>query len=670
MEEVNKDMITEGPRVIQLFEKALQPQSTPFLSTTELLSVLEGVSVSHALEHIIGELLLRLWLFRARRSTRLSSALYSFVRPELRDAFVRIERGLNPNLAPEPNMQENKAWRFFVERATNFIRADGVVAMTVGRDHPEALAVPFRFMSDLPRDAKVQDASGRILSKWSNQIRLLQREWNEDLGIQLQIDVPHYMTPQGSSLALPVVLAKAMRVGRLPQFQALSILATGSFVGGCLRRINRKRAKGALATDIGAVFVAPGTDNSAEQIGIPYDMPLNDVIEFLNAEFATRGFGAMTPQQANDAIRNLQKEIHEGRTSLSAAARSLKRYAALLEQSKSKISAGAILRTHVLHGGIANHMGNPEEARSESSLAQACATNLRNPRAYVEAVANEVVALTDLGSLIEAETAARGLLRWVSDEMSGDEREQLWCEMIATGVLGGQPLLQRALQGVACGEEALNLLMRARAIAEELEAPSEIGRDSSQIVLWHALLKPEEAESAFLAAITLIDKLDRAETRVSRAYLQNARFLGAYRLLLTTGNISGGFQKWELPDDRVAYEGWPYATALKYRGALYADTGDTACAQADFSKSVGILCSSTSPLLNFIGATTALQAAESLGVKSARGARMLRFALQAFETNRKSEPANSSSPWIQRSLGLINNAINSALPHPQLTFRY
>lgn len=663
-------MIIGRLRVIDLFEKALDARIVPFLSTTELLAVLEKVPVSqHLLEPVIGELLLRLWLYRARRPSAFSDALYTVVPQDLRDAFVLIERGLNPNLAPDATIHENAAWRFFVGRATDFIRADGVIALTVGRAKPEALAAPFRFKSHLDAGAKVQDVAGRVLATWSKRIELLEQEWEEDFGIQLQVEVPESMTPQGSSFALPVVLAKAMRVGRLPQYESLSVIATGSFVGGRLRRINRKQAKSALAAHMGAVFVAPGTGKGSEHIGIPFDMPLSEVIDFMNVEFATRGFGAMTPRQADNAIRNLQKEIHEGRTSLSAAARCLKRFSALLDHGASKTDDGAILRTHLLYSGIANHTGVPQEAYSESSLAQTSALKLRNHRAYVEAVANKIVALTDLGSLVEAECIARKLLQWVTDEMVGDDRELLWCEMIATGVLGGQPLLQLALSGTECGDDALHLLTRARAIAVELEAASEIARDSAQIVLWHALLRPKETESAYSEADTLISRLDRAETRVSRTYLKNARFLGAYRRLLTSGEITEGFRKWDLPDCRVACDAWPYATALKYRGALYAAAGAENLAHSDFTNGVKRLSLSASLLLNFIGATAALQAAESLGIRSAEGARMLKLAVRAFEANQKSQ-SNGADPWIQRSLGLTDGSADSAIPHPQLTFRY
>lgn len=664
-------MIINRLRVIDLFEKALDTRIVPFLSTGELLAVLEKIPVSqHLLEPVIGELLVRLWLYRARRPSALADALYSFVPQELRNVFVLIERSVNPNLAPDETIQENAAWRFFVGRATDFIRADGVIALTVGRAKPEALAAPFRFKSHLDAGAKVQDVAGRVLVTWSKRIEVLEQEWEEDLGIQLQVEVPECMTPQGSSFALPVVLAKAMRVGRLPQFQSLSVIATGSFVGGRLRPINRKQAKSTLAAHMGAVFVAPGTGKGSEHIGIPFDMPLNEVIDFMNVEFATRGFGAMTPRQADNAIRNLQKEIHEGRTSLSAAARCLRRFSALLDHGASKTDDGAILRTHLLYSGIANHTGDPKDACSESSLAQTCALKLRNHRAYVEAVANEIVALTDLGSLVEAESVARNLLKWVTDEMVGDDRELLWCEMIATGVLGGQPLLQLALSGTECGEEALHLLTRAHAIAMELEAASEIARDAAQIVLWHALLRPKETESAYSEADALISRLDRAETRVSRTYLENARFLGAYRRLLTSGEITEGFEKWDLPDCRVAHDAWPYATALKYRGALYAAVGVENRAQSDFTSGVKRLSSSTSPLLNFIAATAALQAAESLGMSSAKGAWMLKFAGRAFQANQKSQSNGAADPWIRRSLGLANDTTDSALPHPQLTFRY
>jgi tetratricopeptide (TPR) repeat protein len=636
-----------------------------------MVSLLKKFPISQiVLDRVVGELLVRLWLYGARRSSSLSEALYALIPQELRDAFVLVSPGQDPIVAPICNVEENQAWRYFVERATNFRRAHGVVAMTVGLEQPEALAVPFQFKPNMPSGTKVQDATGHVLATWSRQITKLEKQWDEDLGIELQVDVPEYVRPRGSSLALPIVIAKAMRVGRLPQAQALEFIATGQFSNGCLRQINRKQAKSDLAAKMGAVFVAPGKAKSVEQIGIPYDMPINNVIEFLNEEFAKRGFGVMTLQQINEAIRNLQKEIREGRTSLSAAARFLRRYSKRLDESVSKTHAGAILRTQVMRGEIANHTGHPDEALSASSFAQMRALEARDHCAYVEAAANQVVALTDLGCLVEGEAVGRELLRWVKKEMVGDEREQLRSEMVAAGVLGGQVLLQLALRGAPYDSEALELLSRALEIAQELEVAAEIARDSAQIALWHALLRPEQSEAAYAEANIRMSRHDRAETRVSRAYLQNARFLGGYRRLLTAGKITTGFETWELPDSGVGHDSWLNATALKYRGTLYAAAGSERRAEKDFMESVKKLSASTSPLLNFIGATAALQAAESFGVKPQKGARMLKFARRALQASQKSQSHDVVKPWIQRSLGLSNGALESVQPHPQLIFRY
>ena len=661
---VMKDECMES--FVELFERARHAERLAFFSESQLAKLLRHQTLPATIVSLLtGEILLRQWLYIGDASEWVSTVFEQQVNPELRAAFDETKKQSEPRSNRNFEQAEDRAaWGYFVRRSRLFVDADGVIALLVGRN--EAVALPFHLQPLLPHNARARALGGESIAEWNREICALEQECGEDLGFSVDAELPAQV--EGGSFALAVVLARARVRGKVPAFHPLRVLATGAFRGGRLETVEGVQVKAALAVRMGAIFVAPAAGTIALDPGIKPD----NVADILNRELMARGIGTLSPRQSLVAIKSLENEVHFGRTSLVDAASRLRRCMDAFElEPSSPFVAEAQVRACVLRAAIANHTGNPDRAREEIARARLLAKAGQKSRLYVEAIAHEVVTLTDLGFIDEAERLGRELLTYVKDEIDGDS-EQLRCEMIASGALGGQSLLQAALRGRACGDESLKLLRHSLKLAEQLEEAREICRDAVQVVLWHALLKPESIEGEFLKAQEILARQSPADNSVSRAYLLRARFLGAYRRLLSQQTITTGFEKWLLPEPNNGHASWVRATALKYRGALHAAAGATKSASEDFAAATSLLSIESSPLLRLIGGTAALQASESLqraGVAAA--AHFLDKAAEIFREFRyHPEPALCGDAWEQRCDGLRRGVAPSALPNPQACFAY
>ncbi len=656
-----------------LYLRARNSESLALFSDSQLARLFrhEGLPRSNAAS-VAGEVLLRRWLYRGSLPECLIPVYQERLNANLRSEFAKLvsddrieELRKNPFPADDDN---HSSWIVLQRRIQRFLSADGIIPVVLGRNGVEAIPLPFRFRRHLPKESRVRDLAGRAVHCWCCTLDTLENECNEDLGFVINVVLLSQLRRlEDDSFALPIIVARARTCGRIPEFPPLRLLATGVFKAGLLEKPKGIMPKALLAANMGALFAAPSTGD----VKLPIGIQIRDLPAELEARLSPLDIVRLKPRQALRAIRVLEEEVSSGQVTLADAERRLDRYEkACPEECSTSFASEARLHALVLRGAIANHKGNPGEAHNWGEQAKAAAVALKHPRLYVDACAHNVVSLTDLGFLTEAEAAGRELLAWVKVEMQGGAGERTWAEMVASGVLGGQALLHRALSGAACDTESLGFLKRALELAEELEDPPGICRDVVQIAGWHALLSPQASEDAFLDADEALGRFALEVKAVSRAYLLRNRFLGAYRRLLLTQEITEGFEKWELPPSGVGHHSWVYATTLKYRGTLYAARGRTDEAISDFRNSTGILSKQAPPLLRLIGATAAIQAAESLKKRDAHLAtELLEEACSIFcNFHNTAGPALSGAVWEERCRGLKNGAALSSLPNPQRSF--
>ena len=157
----------------------------------------------------------------------------------------------------------------------------------------------------------------------------------------------------------------------------------------------------------------------------------------------------------------------------------------------------------------------------------------------------------------------------------------------------------------------------------------------------------------------------------SKAFFIRNRWLSAYRAHLEGNHLDWTSFEDELPDER---SGWLWSLSLKYRGTLRAVAGKIDAARDDFSQAIVLLKQiDSNPLLAFIGATAALQAAESVMANdpeqsSAHIAAALPV-IDAFDGWFMADKLDASQ-WRARADAILACQSLVDVPNPQLHYLY
>ncbi len=687
-----KDQLRRDPRCAVLF---LDTELTCLLASPPIDP---GLSVP-----LIGEGLLRLWLYDQRCPTGLRDTVQHAAGPRLLDALdqrlsnVRhgpVSGDTWNDLADDPSLVDEwarAAWSYACQRAREYRNAHGIIALVGGASAAEAIALPFTLTGGEETPGTIRDADGREITQWTLAVGKLTGLVNgSTFRVVLRChDGPRTRSLEGGSFALAVLAALQREKGIIADYDPLDVLFTGDLdAAGSLLNVSGIPAKTQLAQRLGiSLFVYPGTiQKSPDRLAIPPGTPARECIDRIARHLDALGMDSLNARQANQRIRELKNEIHEGLLPLEQAVRRLDRYESVFHgEPGSEYANEGMIYAAMLRGAMANHGGDPETGRGHLHRAAQLAQQSKNPLVQMHSLGNMIVSLTDLGLLDEAENEARDLLKWVSTEFHGNTEEKIEARMVAAGVLGGQPLLQKALADPSLAAESLELLGQALDNARQLQQNPEIARDASQIALWYALLDPLNAP----AQIEIAQREIRAcgkDGDVSEQFLCNYRFLAAYRAILGNfpRNLHGGttsvssadnlpdmfrcFTDWPLPQA----EDWLLGTALKCRGCLHAVAGHADGALADFEQACAKLGHGNQVLIRFIGATAALQAADSL--RLTHPAKSKDFAQQAhavFESIKDILYGPHRDPsWIARARILAKGADPQGTDNPQLRYRY
>lgn len=633
-----------------LLVRACNPEAPALVSDSQLALLFSCENLPMEIEAALsGEILFRLWLYRGEGSPSLNADVQARINPALREAFGQRKdadglREIEQNPFPE-HSSSRTAWAVYSRRVASFLRADGLIPVLVGATGDEAVPIPFLFRPGLPAEIKVMDAGGCILENWSRSVCRLEAECVSGLGFVIDTHVgteaEHF---GGGSFALPVLIAKLRAEGDLPDFYPLRLLASGVVRTGALEPARGLEAKAALARRIGAQFLSVGD----AQDEIPVGTQMQRLREAVFSRLQIVALQKLTPRQLRDAIRLLGEEVRNGQITLTTAERRLSWHREALKSiGAGGLGSEARLLALSLQGAICNHKGDADLAARLNAEAREEALRMKNPRAYVEASANQVVSFTDLRLLSQAEDLGRRLLSWVRTEMQGSEEDRKRAEITAAGALGGQPLLHAALAGGSGGQESLELLEHALQLALEIEDGREVCFDAVQVAGWHALLKPATADQAFHEAHKRLSRFPKASHEVSMAYLLRVRFLGAYRHWLATDQVAPGFETWDLPPRKVSHLSWVLATALKYRATLFAANGQFNNAASDFKDAASLLERQAPPVLRFISATASLRAFLSLRQGDPQLAEMfLKGAENVFTAFERSSPGFGAQGWL------------------------
>jgi hypothetical protein len=397
-----------------LFLRACNPEGPALFSDSQLALIFSCENLPAEIEAALsGEILLRLWLYKGEGSPSLNANVQARINPALREAFGQRRdsdglREVEQNPFPE-HSSSRTAWAVYSRRAASFLRADGLIPVLVGAAGDEAVPIPFLFRPGLPAEIKVMDAGGCILENWSRSVCRLEAECVSGLGFVIETHVgaeaEHF---EGDSFALPVLIAKLRAEGALPDFHPLRSA-----------RVRRCAAQASLES----CWWAGGEGGPRPANGCP--VFVRGWRRGRNSRAAHRFNGCVrrfsrgckmlrcrnSPQrQLRDAIRLIGEEMRSGQITLETAELRVSWHREALESIGAEgLGSEARLLALSLQGSISNHKGDADLAARLNREAREEALRMKNPRAYVEASANQVVSLTDLRLLSEAEDLGRTL---------------------------------------------------------------------------------------------------------------------------------------------------------------------------------------------------------------------------------------------------------------------
>lgn len=640
----------------QLFDRIHEPDGIRFVGDEGICCLIGQIPEDHPIFPILcGDLLFRLWLYKGHQPENLRAAADLYFSRDL-SMLLKLciaSRAIPQDLGTE-TLNDKIALEHCRRMAGEFLQSDGLIALAIETE--EAVPIPFSIMPGIG----VRDLAGVEIPEWR---QVLEQEQLLGANEGIRLNTRSHAGLEGNSFGLPVFMAKKKTTGELPDLEALDVLATGTIVHGQLQMVDQVEAKRNLAHKMGVVFIAPG--NGMGDIYLPVGSDFTCILEQLNNELLERQVGRLSPKQALVGIRQLQDEVHHSSVDLNIASRRLQRLMDFCEED-SIHAVDAKMQGLILQLSIANHQGNVDIAKGILSTLKEAA--YKAPQEYLEIRANEVVSLTDAGLLVEATSAGRSLLQWVECEMPAFSSpvECKKAEMLATGVLGGQPLLLLGFNDRVIADESLTLLKRAYEAAIELDDYQEKCRDSVQIVLWYALHAPDQIDASHANSQAIL-ATDPRQSETSEAYLQMIRFLGAYRRLrFHDGHITLGFTDWELPNETVGEKSWPLATSLKYRGVLHAASGRSKEAQGDFERSILLLEHTDSPLLRVIAGTAALEAVVSLPASIGYGEKFKDDAEKLFYN----PSFRISAPWLEALRETEIQSLENTTRELRRVFRY
>ena len=650
-----------------------EPHALALLSDRDLLKLLHTLPPQPRLKAaIFGEAIFRFWLFQDACDEEITKKLTAHLPDHCLSRITALARHKTSAPLPEnmeygtPTHEFATSRHFFYERANAMLRCDGMIPVVIGQSS-QALPIPFMLQPGENQETHFRDAAGFPLPKWNALVQDILTE--HQCGIRLLIRTgPRAADLCGGSCALPVLLALARRDGRIGSYHPLHVLATGVVFNGHIQPTGGIEAKRILAERMGCkMFAAPGQDTGDHTVNLSIGLHVHQALEHINTRLLQLGISMIPSDAVGPCLQELIRGVHHSSITLSHAEKRLEHIEhAISAMKKGPIATEQHIKAELLRGTMCNYNGDPQSGKKHIEKALQAAESEALWLPYVNAVANQVVSLTDLGFLDQAKEMGLALINKVNHIGWSGAHDRLLAAKTAYGATGGQPLYQLALKNRDKDTERLSLecLENALDLARELENKEGIARGTAQCFLWQATFSPESMPEEYVAASQTLDTLGN-DAPVSRTYLDRARFFGAYRHYLITQQLITGFDTWPLPEIHTTQTTWLYATALKYRGTLHAANNHIEQAITDFNTACELLDHEAPPLIRFIGATAALQAARSLShTDPIPAATFLKHAANIFQSLETIFPAEfGTANWL-------SNALNHETPNPQSAFAY
>ena len=627
-----------------LEEACAYPENASLFSDEVLRTVIEGQSVPKIAECVRvakAELAVRAFLSpsRYKKTGEMELLWEGFGRNTLVEFISQCERC---GLCVRPQTMVDKALQSLSDPGCRlsdadasavryafrpWLEADGVLPVFDGSC---AYILPFSFVGEHVECPQVIDRSGAPLPEWTKWLHEI-KDVDLDCNVQVNVHANEYVKDSGDSMMLPVVMAWLRKHDKLPRYDPLRFIATGSLCGGMLREVSVEEKAAKIDRDVeGGVLVRPG--NGREDWTIPTGLRIDRVTEFLK-EMA-EGRYECSPNYAHQRLVSLDSTVrgkHVGEWEPL-----IDRLDRIWTAFDKDVDDEDYLHGLMLRSTARCHAGDTKVAEELNRQAAEIASKRPDFKAQqLRLEVEELVLLQDNEDFGKIFAMAPNLGVQMDDfaKEEHDSNRAVDLMMRYHGTIG-QFEAYAALSGFngvmatsskqhfeKAFDGAVELARRSRGRIggdEEADlATYNLGQDANYLLLWEALFGSFDG---------LVKASDRAREYVKKsrdsgcleyadkndAFRLRYEALGLYMSVLR-GNVPGRLSD-EGDIERLASSkgSWLPATTGKYLGAVAAARGDAVAAKQLFEAAIEKLASAKSPLFRCFRMTILAEAYRSL----------------------------------------------------------
>ena len=578
-------------------------------------------------------------------------------------------------------------------RFHRLLSADGVIPVFEDSER-KGFLLPFSFLPSIPSGGApmVFDADDNPIEAWSAAMHHLP----EPVGANIRIDAhlgaeTDWSPPIGSSLLLPVLAAWWRKEGKLPSYDPLRLLFTGSFRGGAVECVNTEVKTDKVASCVkNGILVHPVPSNvSLGETQIREGMSSKEVFDRIRLQ-AEEVVDA-PPKYVMDRLADYESEVRQDRIGNWSVI--LKRLEHLRANLNPDLDEDAWLTTLLLTSEANCHAGQTTEAALWNKKVIEFAQNSPQfENRILQALVDQLVILQDseefdgilallpdLDARIERKIGGRVSPNAVPESASDSALD---LAMRFHGTMG-QFHAYAAISGIRhdlCSSQSARhhletafvcakwLHKRAETNEKKDERAKDVSQDANYLLLHAALFDRSSLEPSLQRALTLAERCGNAKDK-NLVYPLRYHALGLYRATLRGETVEDS----ELAHhqaflDNPEGNGWILATTAKYLGAVLAGSAKPKSEYANqarrlFTIACEALPVSSSEVLRKIAMTVRAEAYRSLRTLFPKEA--ADFLEQAREMMLKGIPDRNNlwKTWLQ-------SPNSNIAPFPGLSYWY
>ena len=522
-------------------------------------------------------------------------------------------------------------------RFHRLLSADGVVPVFGGSER-EGFLLPFSFVGSVPSDGTptVFDADDNPIESWSAAMRHLP----EPVGANVCVDAhlgaeTGWEPPVGSSLLLPVLAAWWRKEGKLPPYDPLRLLFTGSFRAGSLRRVETAEKERAVSSvKDGILFLPSPPGSSPTRTTLPEGSDAHAVLASVRALAEEESSSSV--DYAKRRIRDFERDVRQNR--FAGWKPLLHRLENVYGRINRTVEPDAWLSGTLLLAAANCHAGETAAAaRYNAEALSFCKGKPRFEDRLLRALVDQLVIFQDDEDFdflhVLAPDLENRLTEFASKKGNDEAARDLWMRFHGTmgqfhayanlaGVRDSEYTPESAKRHFDAAFETAQGL-RDTAMTEDARADRavDVAHDANYLLLWHSLFDQGGVRDAFEDALAAADALrpdhssaDAEAFRKNRLFAHRDAALGLYRALLL------GMEIPELPPETdfkttlesADEEGWIAGTTAKYLGAVAAARNNEAEACRLFETATAAISAEMRGVLAVIRMTIHAEAFRSL----------------------------------------------------------